>query len=92
MRSTGIAKRLFFYVFCFGVPSIYPLNRYFMKKSPIELGGLIGDFFCAFFKLRVKKKEGDYFFMAKPRRTPLNCLEMSPIVEREVLPLRALTV
>ena len=39
-----------------------------------------------------KKKEGDYFFMAKPRRTPLNCLEMSPIVEREVLPLRALTV
>ena len=30
--------------------------------------------------------------MAKPRRTPLNCLEMSPIVEREVLPLRALTV
>ena len=30
--------------------------------------------------------------MAKPRRTPLNCLEMSPIVESVVLPLRALTV
>ena len=63
-----------------------------MKKSPIELGGLIGDFFVLFLNWGFKKSRGDYFFMAKPRRTPLNCLEMSPIVEREVLPLRALTV
>ena len=73
-------------------PVFYPLNLYFMKKSPIELGGLIGDFFVLFLNWGFKKRRGDYFFMAKPRRTPLNCLEMSPIVEREVLPLMALTV
>ena len=67
-----------------------------MKKSPIERGGLIGDLFLPVFKqggwFFIIEKRADYFFMAKPRRTPLNCLEMSPMVEREVLPLRALTV
>ena len=33
-----------------------------MKKSPIELGGLIGDFFVLFLNWGLKKRRGGLFF------------------------------